>query len=309
MTLCYNNGTEDSPNWIHIGDISSTSGTALTTEALASGYSLDADTGKVLFTSGNETIVIEDGDLSVHITPTSTTYGGTLPQFTYQIWDNDAKVNMQSNVAEVSVEVASHFTGVSGDGVTFIGSDANELIIADTVSESTLHTIPENYNIVIALDVSSSMAYQYNLNGQLQTDDRALFEDENGNTSDRIAVAKAALVNLTRQLASYDGTVNLKIITFAADIMDEIVFENLSSSNMDALEAFINGCGLSKGTDYESAFNRAYGWFKSLPPNSGYVNSMYFVTDGAPSNYYKNTVTYNDNWTQVTVHIPEGVTD
>ncbi|MBP3730189.1 MAG: VWA domain-containing protein, partial [Mailhella sp.] len=298
MTLQYNSGTAESPNWINLGTIPTAGAEGDAGKwNLASGYSFN-DIGQVIIGTDTEH-PISDSDLQVVVAPHSTTFS-IAPQFTYQIWDNDAKVNMQSDAATVTVEVASTITGGSGDDVITIGDDSSNIISADISGDGELIIPGGKYNIAIVLDTSGSM------------DDS--FATGTG-TDTRMNVAKKALENLVTKISEQDATVNLMITGFSTDTGDTYTFENFTADKLATVIADINKYTSSGGTNYEAGFNRAYNWLNTVNADD-YSNSVYFITDGQPTFYYRNSVTgyyrrnnTGNNWQTVSLNIPEGITD
>ena len=228
-----------------------------------------------------------------------------LTQITYTIQDSDGDTSsaiLRLEHPEPSFIVGSNnddkggsthdYTVTDGNphspdqGIIYGGTE-NDVLVGDATGVNVTGTEVKDYNICIILDTSGSMAYDY----------------RTGATSNvpagysRLDLAKAALENLLKtDLANYEGNINIKLVTFAAEASGGTapVIELRSGANykndIAALISKINTIQASGGTNYEAAFAETAKWFENTgntdagnPAYSNYENKVLFLTDGNPT--------------------------
>ncbi|WP_304505157.1 VCBS domain-containing protein [Achromobacter sp. ES-001] len=169
----------------------------------------------------------------------------------------------------------------SGTGTTPVlnGGSGDDIILGDKGGTVVTVEPGKNYNIALVVDTSGSMAYK--LDGSTS-----------GSGQSRIALVKAALLNLASQLVGHDGIVNVTLIGFEKSADTPVTLQNLTSSNVQTLLNAINNLSASGGTNYEAAFNSAVTWFNGQTAAgktaaAGYENVTFFLTDGDPTYYIK----------------------
>ena len=265
-----------------------------------SGVSIDPDTIKLAAgMEGHYTLTVDADAGTVTLTPRDEKYE-VKPQFTYQVRDADGAL---SNEATVSVEVNHMIVSTGGDPI--YGGTSHDIIISNVDSTTSLELGSTNYNVAIILDMSGSMAWD--MNGDK-------IGDRDTTTKSRFDIAKEALNELANQLAGHDGKVNVALITFSGDskIVDLDEINGHPEKLADALATLRTPNG---GTNYEAGLNAATNWLttqndKGYNTAKGYENSVFFLTDGRPTYYVQNSVTYRIGYSRsVTVNIPEGATN
>ena len=158
------------------------------------------------------------------------------------------------------------------DHGTIAGSFGNDVLIGDVGGVSVTTTPGKNYNIALIIDTSGSMA------------------DASGTTGlSRMALAKAALINLLNQIKGHDGTINLALVSFA-DGSTLTQVHGLNSTNVATLISAINSLGAVGGTNYEAALKSTVDWFNATVGGGAnaahdYINLAFFLTDGNPTTY------------------------
>ncbi|ARN20287.1 hypothetical protein A4W93_10445 [Piscinibacter gummiphilus] len=202
------------------------------------------------------------------------------------------ETNANNNTAATNLSVAEDFTYKPNNGneaVLHVDIVDDKPQVADhTVSVSQV-PLP-TYNLVLVLDISGSMtttAY----GGLVRS------VDANGNqtgTTTRLAMAKAALIELVEQYYSQAQTVSVKLVTFSssASIVNP---NNVAYTTLAQVKAAINGITgtTSGGTDYEAALAKAQEAYGTV--NTNVKNTTYFLSDGAPGegNTAAQTAIYN----------------
>ncbi|MDC8805540.1 VWA domain-containing protein, partial [Halomonas pacifica] len=144
-------------------------------------------------------------------------------------------------------------------------SGGNDILIGDVGGTFTVIDPAKDYNISLIVDTSGSMG------------------DASGTPGlSRMELAKAALSNLAEQLAGFEGTINLQIIDFATNAVSES-YLGISTSDLNAINDFIDSMDDGGGTNYEAGFNAASTWLNSQ--SNGFINQVFFLTDGDPTYY------------------------
>ncbi|WP_423357566.1 retention module-containing protein [Pseudomonas citronellolis] len=179
-----------------------------------------------------------------------------------------------SNASDTDGSTTPHVvpSPLGPDHGTIAGSFGNDVLIGDVGGVSVTTTPGKNYNIALIIDTSGSMA------------------DASGTTGlSRMALAKAALINLLNQIKGHDGTINLALVSFA-DGSTLTQVHGLNSSNVATLISAINSLGAVGGTNYEAALKSTVDWFNATVGGGAnaahdYINLAFFLTDGNPTTY------------------------
>ncbi len=234
--------------------------------ANAGTYDLDYGT-LVIHADGTYTYTVDMTDPAVQalFASTSTSAESLSDTFTYTV--SDGHGGTTSSTLTLSLVPDKLATGTSGDDTVTMGGAGNDVLVGDPggVTETTVYA---TYNVAIILDSSGSMS------------------------ESQLEKAIEALTNLIQQLEDYEGTVNLKVIDFDTGISNTWSGV-LTESTITEVLAVLDKVSSGGGTNYEAAFNEAAGWFSSsgISDNGG-ENVVYFVTDGEPTYYYKDSVSY-----------------
>jgi len=234
--------------------------------ANAGTYDLDYGT-LVIHADGTYTYTVDMTDPAVQalFASTSTSAESLSDTFTYTV--SDGHGGTTSSTLTLSLVPDKLATGTSGDDTVTMGGAGNDVLVGDPggVTETTVYA---TYNVAIILDSSGSMS------------------------ESQLEKAIEALTNLIQQLEDYEGTVNLKVIDFDTGISNTWSGV-LTESTITEVLAVLDKVSSGGGTNYEAAFNEAAGWFASsgISDNGG-ENVVYFVTDGEPTYYYKDSVSY-----------------
>jgi VCBS repeat-containing protein len=234
--------------------------------ANAGTYTLDYGT-LVINADGTYTYTVDMTDPAVQnlFSSTSTSAASLADTFTYTL--SDGHGGTSTATLTLSLVPDRLATGTSGDDTVTMGDAGNDVLVGDPggVTETTVYA---TYNVAIILDSSGSMS------------------------ESQLEKAIAALTNLIQQLEDYEGTVNLKVIDFDTGISNTwsgVLTESTISQVLDMLDDVQSG----GGTNYEAAFNEAAEWFASSTiADNGGENVVYFVTDGEPTYYYMDSVSY-----------------
>ncbi|WP_281687157.1 retention module-containing protein [Pseudomonas citronellolis] len=179
-----------------------------------------------------------------------------------------------SNASDTDGSTTPHIvpSPLGPDHGTIAGSFGNDVLIGDVGGVSVTTTPGKNYNIALIIDTSGSMA------------------DASGTTGlSRMALAKAALINLLNQIKGHDGTINLALVSFA-DGSTLTQVHGLNSANVATLISAINSLSAVGGTNYEAALKSTVDWFNATVGGGAnaahdYINLAFFLTDGNPTTY------------------------
>ncbi|WP_324709265.1 retention module-containing protein [Pseudomonas citronellolis] len=179
-----------------------------------------------------------------------------------------------SNASDTDGSTTPHVvpSPLGPDHGTIAGSFGNDVLIGDVGGVSVTTTPGKNYNIALIIDTSGSMA------------------DASGTAGlSRMALAKAALINLLNQIKGHDGTINLALVSFA-DGSTLTQVHGLNSTNVATLISAINSLGAVGGTNYEAALKSTVDWFNATVGGGAnaahdYINLAFFLTDGNPTTY------------------------
>ncbi|MCP1622346.1 retention module-containing protein [Pseudomonas nitroreducens] len=124
---------------------------------------------------------------------------------------------------------------------------------------------PPAVNLTLVVDVSGSMQ------------------------GDKLANAKAALVNLVQQYAAMGIAIHVSLLTFASSAKDlgDFNFNGTSDAQYTSLVNKINGLQTEDNTNYQVALNLAKANVTSDITASGHdpaaINRVYFISDGQPN--------------------------
>ncbi|MCL6692651.1 retention module-containing protein [Pseudomonas sp. R3.Fl] len=183
-----------------------------------------------------------------------------------------------SNASDTDGSTTPHIvpSPLGPDHGTIAGSFGNDVLIGDVGGVSVTTTPGKNYNIALIIDTSGSMA------------------DPSGTAGlSRMALAKAALINLLNQIKGHDGTINLALVSFA-DGSTLTQVHGLNSANVATLISAINSLSAVGGTNYEAALKSTVDWFNATVGGGAnaahdYINLAFFLTDGNPTTYIGDT--------------------
>ncbi|RRV29749.1 retention module-containing protein [Pseudomonas sp. o96-267] len=153
----------------------------------------------------------------------------------------------------------SHSVGLNlGQGVFVIEDDGPQ---AQDNSICVSETNAPPFNLVLVIDTSGSMVPPL---------------------SNRLALAKAALVNMLQSYESLGVPLNISVIDFESNA--QLVVTN--ASDVDSVISTIQGLGGGGGTDYNDALTLAQSHLSSnisSPSLAGYEHRVYFLSDGEPN--------------------------
>ena len=151
-----------------------------------------------------------------------------------------------------------------GDGSGVITGGAGSDILIGDVGGSSMINQNQDYNIVLMLDVSGSMA---------------------GN---RMTLMKNAVNNLLGDFNSYQGgDVKVHIVPFSTNAGAGSTFTVTDAAGFAAAEHYVNSLSAAGWTNYEAALQSGINWLQSDNPIDGAKTISYFITDGEP-NYHLN---------------------
>ncbi len=153
------------------------------------------------------------------------------------------------------------------------GGAGNDILLGDSGGTQTTLQPGQNYNIVLLIDTSGSMAAPSGDAG-----------------ASRIELVREALFNLAPQLTGHDGVINLAVIGFASHVTLQLSLAGLDDASLDQWLADLASLGpehfdYSAGTNYQAGFEAATAWF-AQQPTQGHENFTYLLTDGNPTQYY-----------------------
>lgn len=168
-------------------------------------------------------------------------------------------------------------TGTSGNDTVPTAGLGDDVVVGDPGGTFATTVFPA-YNVVVVMDSSGSM------------------EGE-------MAEAKEALLKLIDKYAGYKGDVNFHLVDFDEAKPIEGTFNLETAEGIASAKAAVKGMKADGGTNYEAGLNAATEWLTSVQGNGG-KNVVYFATDGDPTFYYKDTVSYTRGGTTYTVSVP-----
>jgi T1SS-143 domain-containing protein len=248
-------------------------------------------TGNGGFTGGPFTS--EGHAVTVTFNAGTNTYTGTAngsPVFTLQVEsDGDYTFNLLGTLDHpvdgptpadhndsMSMQFGVNATDADGDvtpGTITINVLDDGPAAHNDVNNYTITPTNKDYNIVLILDVSGSMA------------------DNN-----KIATLKAAVANLLGDFNSYTGgEVKVHIVPFSTTAGAGQTFDVSTAAGFDAAVDYLNDMNAEGFTNYEAPMQSALNWLNGNTANDpipGAETYTYFVSDGEPNRYMNgNTVT------------------
>ncbi|WP_284041609.1 Ig-like domain-containing protein, partial [Vreelandella olivaria] len=224
---------------------------------------------------GNEFVTAVNADLSWEVEVPVDIVGSLSSDSVSAIVNGaDQYGNPYSASDSVSYQVQeSASLEIGGNGSdTIEGGGGDDVIIGDRGGKVTIIDPATNYNISLIVDVSGSMNNQSGTPGVSRMD-----------------LTKQALVNLANQLQGHEGVVNVQLVPFSTHASNPVVFENVSSANVQQLINAINSLSAVGGTNYMAAFQASAAWFNAQNDQQAsgeFENLSYFLTDGDPTLYY-----------------------
>ena len=223
---------------------------------------LDARTGYI----GVQQVVggVNAGVLTVDVA------GAGLGDYTYQLNDNVAHAAGEGNNSLTQAISYGTNTGSGNLRVTIVDDAPQAYGRTVEVTEDAL----PSYNLVLVLDVSGSMTSR-DAGGQV----RQVEADGTVNITTRLAMAKAALVELVNQYYDQAQNVSVKLVTFSSSAT--ILNGNNAYTDKATLISAINAITGSGGTDYSAALTATQTAFGTVDPDK--QNILYFLSDGAPT--------------------------
>ncbi|WP_210444975.1 Ig-like domain-containing protein, partial [Vibrio crassostreae] len=181
-------------------------------------------------------------------------------------------VDLPKYAQDETGSIATPATDPNGDS-NVIGGKGDDVLLGDSGGFVTNVTPGVNYNIALVVDLSGSMGWSTT--------------DGDGNITTRIAMLQDALKLLAADLASHDGTINLKLIGFEYDVVVEFLVNDLqpnSQGYLDLIDTIENQLNPDDGgTGYDDALASANTWFDTQTPDSNTENLTFFLTDGQPA--------------------------
>jgi Ca2+-binding RTX toxin-like protein len=156
----------------------------------------------------------------------------------------------------------------------------NSLPEANPDSATVTQAVATNYQLMLVIDVSGSMAEEVTR--------------PDGTVTTRMELQKAAVIAMLESYAAATtGSVNIKMVQFSNDASyfggtDAGTFIDITDpANLAAVIAAINALGPTDNTDYDAALETAQqgimdpSWVATTPTTKGLV---YFFSDGVPVN-------------------------
>ncbi|WP_222432892.1 beta strand repeat-containing protein [Caenimonas sedimenti] len=200
------------------------------------------------------------GDYVYTLTGRTTEGSNDVLSFTYTITDTAPAPDTTSS-ATLSINVV--------DDAPLATNSSTQIAQADAAA----------YEIVLMLDVSGSMTASGL--GEVR------LVDDNGNAveSNRLALAKAAMIALVEEYFAQGSQVAVKLGSFSTTAT--ILNGGVAYTSKDTLIAAINAFTAGGGTEYDNALDAMRGAFTSAfpaaPPSSTISRVAYFLSDGVPS--------------------------
>lgn len=138
-------------------------------------------------------------------------------------------------------------------------------VAQDDINAFQVEQVGKDFNIVMVLDVSGSMA---------------------GN---QLALLKSSVSNLLQDYGAYNGgDVKVHLVPFASSAQAAATYTVTNGAELDAAKSFVNGLSANGFTNYEAPMQSAIDWLQgnsSNDPISGAETYAYFVSDGEPNRY------------------------
>jgi VCBS repeat-containing protein len=158
------------------------------------------------------------------------------------------------------------------------GASGDDIVVGDPGGVVSVVVPGNSYNIVMMLDVSSSMQ---ELSG-------------GAGSQKRIDLLKDAVKTLMESLGDHvGGTVNLLVMSFSDDAKRVVEIPDMKKEHVQQVLAQLKSITPESGTNYVEPFKEATRWLEKQPArdmdNRDYKNVAYFITDGEPRDL-KNTL-------------------
>ena len=217
-------------------------------------------------------------NLTVRVNNAETTLGGSE----YDLTDN-TNFNTQTlgiHIAKPLLIVGENVDDVPGSTTpyevgtgtgTITGGLVGDILVGD-VGGATKETRPQDYNIVMMLDVSGSMGSKTDPNS-------------------KISLLVDAVQNLMGQFNAYDnGTIRVKLICFNTSGAGSYIFTATNDGQLPGALNFLENLDGSGFTNYEQPMQHAISWLNetgggATQPIPGAYTISYFVSDGEPNRY------------------------
>jgi VCBS repeat-containing protein len=201
--------------------------------------------------------------------------------FTYTVTDADG----DSSTAELAITVDGRdevqvIPGTTDNGNdTIAGGSADDVLAGDFGgAESGTVTTTLDYNYVVMMDTSGSMAY---------TDD-----DSVTRLTDMKNAVSNMLDSLQAEVDANGGTVTVRLIRFDTLVDGQRTFTLEADGNNTQAKNYVNGMHATGGTNYEDALMDALHWVENDAPAAAKTHA-FFITDGKPT--YYNDEEFNAN--------------
>ncbi|HEY8192096.1 MAG TPA: VWA domain-containing protein, partial [Alphaproteobacteria bacterium] len=203
-------------------------------------------------------------------------------QFTYTLKDSDgdtdtAKLTIDlahpsfvvgRNVDDVPGSTTPHEVG-SGKG-TITGAAGSDILVGDT-GGATQENQPQDYNIVMMLDVSGSMGSKFD-------------------AGSRISLLAGAVKNLMADFHDYgNGAIQVHLVPFNTSTGTPATFMVTEDAGYAGVLNFLSGLDGNGVTNYEAPMQSAISWLKGTQPIADATTISYFVSDGEPNTYQNNS--------------------
>ena len=233
--------------------------------------SIDGDFGTLVINSnGSYTYTTFDGLTSQEINDvfqyTLTGGDGDSSNATLTLHADAPLLKVGKNVDDDGSSTTPYQVG-GGPGV-ITGQGSGDVLVGD-IGGSSLQNVAKDYNIVLVLDVSGSMA---------------------GN---KLTLLKGAVNNLMTSFNGYTGgAVKVHLVTFSDQTQAEATFTVTNAAEFASALAFVNGLSANGYTNYEDPLQDAITWLQSSTGNApipGAETFTYFVSDGEPNRYMNNS--------------------
>ncbi|USO05283.1 MAG: VWA domain-containing protein [Rhodospirillales bacterium] len=231
--------------------------------------------------STNSSVPLTSHGQPVTITQTTTGYVGSTaagdvftltiqPDGSYTfnllgVLDHPDATNPDDAIQLVFGVTASDSDGDTDTGTITINVKDDGPIAYDDCNEFSLQAINKDFNVVLVLDISGSMA------------------------GERLTLLKAAVANLLGDFNDYKGgEIKVHIVPFSTDAGAGQTFDVSTNTGFNAAVNYLNGLNADGLTNYEAPLASAIDWLQGASANDpipGADTYTYFVSDGAPNRY------------------------
>ena len=171
------------------------------------------------------------------------------------------------------IELSFGVTATDADGDTDTGAIVVQVkddgpVANDDCNEFTVTATNQDFNVVMALDVSGSMS------------------------GEKIALLKSSVTNLLTDFNGYNGgEIKVHLVPFSNNAGAGQTFTITNDVEFNAALNFLNGLNANGTTNYEAPLQSAISWLQgdtNNDPIAGADTYTYFVSDGAPNRYLNN---------------------